>query len=123
MAYKVQLIYFRQTGKYLTNAEITIDRDAIAKIWEEVAELRRLGQLPGLRAGAGRDLVIAVDVPDHPERTLRLVMPPPFDEDDLTPPHVALEETARTTTRDVVKIDLDAEPEADTVVQDPITEK
>jgi hypothetical protein len=122
MAYKVQLIYFRQTGKYLTNAEVTIDRDAIAAIWKEVDELRRLGSLPGLRPGAGRDLVIVVDVPDHPDRVLHLVMPPQFDEDDLTPPHVTLEE-ARTTTRDVVKVDLDAEPEADTVVQEPNEEK
>jgi hypothetical protein len=123
MAYKVQLIYFRPTGKFLTRAETTIAHDEIVEIWEEVDELRRLGRLPGLRQGAGRDLLVVVDVPDHPQRVLHLVRPPFIDEDDVTPPRISteemvplvrvpLEEIPRTTTRDVI-VDL----EADTVVQ------
>ena len=118
--YRVELVYFRQTGKYLTRSETVIALEAIEEIWLEIDEMRRLGRLPGLRPGAGRDLLIVVDVPDHPARTMRLVMPPFVGEDDVTPPHVsteqmqALAEIARTTTRDVVKVD----PEADTVVQD-----
>jgi hypothetical protein len=124
MAYEVQLIYFRPTGKYLSRAQTTIAHDPIVKIWDEVDEMRRLGRLPGLRPNAGRDLFILVDVPDHPQRMLHLVMPPFIDEDDITPPRVStgemvplvrvpLEEIPRTTTHDVVK----ADPEADTVVQ------
>lgn len=127
MTYKVQLTYFRQTGKFLTNAETTIAHEAIVEIWEEIDDMRRLGRLPGLRPGAGRDLLIVVDVPDHPQRVLHLVMPPFIDEDDVTPPRIAtgemlplvrvpLAEIPRTTTRDVVKPRID--PEADTVVSD-----
>lgn len=126
MPYKVQLIYFRQTGKFLTNAETTVEHEDILEIWKAVDDMRRMGRLPGLRPAAGRDLIIVVDVPDHPKRVLQLVMPPFIDEDDLTPPHiptgemiplvrVPLDEIPRTTTRDIVKIDK-IDLEADTVV-------
>jgi hypothetical protein len=124
MPYKVVLTYFRPTGKYLTHAETTVALDAIVEIWEEVDEMRRLGRLPGLRPGAGRDLLVVVDVPDHPQRVPHLVMPPFVDEDDVTPPRIStgelvplvrvpLAEMPRTTTRDVVKVDQE-----DTVVSD-----
>jgi len=126
MAYKVKLIYFRQTGKLLAKAETVIAHEDLVEIWEEIDEMRRLGRLPGLRAGAGRDLFVIVDVPDHPKNVLQMVMPPFLDEDDVTPPRiptvemiplvrVALEDMPRTSTRDVVKID----PEADTAVVGP----
>jgi len=118
VTYKVQLIYFRQTGKFLTTAETVLAHDEIVEIWEEIDDMRRLGRLPGLRPGAGRDLFVLVDVPDHPQRALHLVMAPFLDEDDVTPPRiptgemtplvrVPLDEIPRTTTRDVVKVDLD----------------
>jgi hypothetical protein len=126
MLYEVHLLYFRPTGKFLARVTTTIAHSAIAAIWQEVDELRRLGQLPGLRPGAGRDLFVVVDVPDHPQRVPHLVMPPFVDEDDVTPPristertpivHIALEEMPRTSTRDVVKID----PEEVTPVDLPI---
>jgi len=117
VAYKVQLTYFRQTGKFLTTVETVLAHDAIIEIWETIDDMRRLGRLPGLRPGAGRDLLIVVDVPDHPERVLHLVMPPFIDEDDVTPPRIStgelmpvirvpLAEIPRTTTRDVVKFDV-----------------
>ena len=126
MAYKVQLIYFRPKGRFLATAETTIAHDEIVEIWEEIDEMRRLGRLPGLRPGAGRDLLIVVDVPDHPQRVLHLVMPPFFDEDDVTPVRIPTEEMVplvrvplaeipRTSTRDVIKPPK-ADPEADTVV-------
>ena len=126
VAYKVQLIYFRQTGKFLTTAETTIAHDAIVEIWEEIDDMRRLGRLPGLRPGAGRDLFVIVDVPDHPQRVLHMVTPPFQDEDDVTPSRIStgamvplvrvpLAEIPRTSTRDVVK-PPEADPEADTVV-------
>ena len=127
MAYKVQLIYFRPKGKFLAITETTIAHDEIVEIWEEVDDMRRLGRLPGLRPGAGRDLLIVVDVPDHPQRVLHMVMPPFFDEDDVTPPRiptgemaplvrVPLSEIPRTSTRDVVA-PPEADPDADTVVR------
>ena len=112
--YKVQLTYFRPTGKFLATAEMIVAMDDLVEIWEEVDDVRRLGRLPGLRPGAGRDLLIVVDVPDHPQRVPHLVMPPFFDEDDVTPPRIPTEEMIplvrvplaeipRTTTRDIVK--------------------
>jgi len=126
IAYKVQLTYFRPTGKFLTTAETVIAHDAIVEIWEKVDDMRRLGRLPGLRPGAGRDLFIVVDVPDHPQCALHMVTPPFHDEDDVTPlriptgemaplVRVPLAEIPRTTTRDVVK-PPETDPEADTVV-------
>jgi len=130
MTYKVQLIYFRQTGKFLAVSETTSTLTGLVEIWEEIDDKRRLGQLPGLRPGAGRDLFIIVDVPDHPQRVLHMVMPPFLDDDDVTPPRVPtgemvpmvrvpLDELPRTSTRDLVKIDpavLAPDPDADTVV-------
>ena len=122
MTYKVQLLYFRQTGKFLAAAETVLAHEAIVEIWEEVDDMRRLGRLPGLRPGAGRDLFVLIDVPDHPQRVHHLVMAPFLDEDDVTPVRtstgemvplvrVALAEIPRTSTRDVVK-----PPEANTIV-------
>jgi hypothetical protein len=127
--YKVQLIYFRPTGKFLARAETVMDHAAITKIWEEIHEMRRWGKLPGLRPNAGRDLLVVVDVPDHPQRVLHLVMPPLFDEDDVTPPRLSTEEMMplvrmplaeipRTSTRDVVKPGQDQDQEVDTIVAD-----
>lgn len=126
VAYRVQLAYFRQTGKFLAIAETTTSSDEIVQIWEEIDDLRRLGRLPGLRPGSGRDLFVLVDVPDHPQRVLHLAMGPFFDEDDVTPPRIptaemaplvrmSLAEIPRTTTRDVVKPAV-IEGDADTVV-------
>ena len=126
MTYKVQLTYFRQTGKFLAFAETVLAHDAIVEIWEEIDDMRRLGRLPGLRPGAGRDLFIVVDVPNHPQRVLRMVTPPFQDEDDVTPPRISTEEMIplvrvplaempRTSTRDVVQA-VHADPNADTVV-------
>jgi len=114
MPYKVQLLYFRQTGKFLATAETATAHDGLIEIWEEIDDMRRLGRLPGLRPGAGRDLFVVVDVPDHPQRVLHMVMPPFIDDDDVTPPRVPtgemiplvrvpLDELPRTSTRDVVK--------------------
>jgi hypothetical protein len=143
MAYRVQLTYFRITGKFLAYAEARVEGETLAQIWNNVHELRRLGRLPGLRVNAGRDLFILVDAVDHPERMLHLVMPPFVNDDDITPVRVPtgemvplvrvpLEELpyGRTSTRDVVKVEQadiendDADPdEEDTPVDRPLPEK
>ena len=132
MTYQVNLIYFRQTGKFLATTQTTIAHEALVEIWEEIDDMRRLGRLPGLRPGAGRDLFIVVDVPDHPKRVLHMVTPPFQDEDDVTPPRIStgemvplvrvpLAEIPRTSTRDVVK-PAESDLKADTVLgSDEIT--
>lgn len=118
VTYRVRLTYFRQTGKFLATAETTIDREPIHEIWKEVDTRRRLGDLPGIRPGAGRDLLVVVDVLDHPQRVLHLVMPSFVDDDDVTPTRrstgelrpvvrLPLAELPRTTTRDIVRLDPD----------------
>ena len=126
MTYRVQLLYFRQTGKFLATAETVLAHEELVEIWEEVDDMRRLGRLPGLVPGAGRDLFVIVDVPDHPQRVPHMVTPPFQDEDDVTPlriptgemvplVRVPLAEIPRTSTRDVVK-PPEADHDADTVV-------
>lgn len=126
MAYKAHLFYFRQTGTFLATVETEIDHDAIAEIWQKVDDMRRLGRLPGLRPGSGRDLFVLVDVPDHPQRVLHLVMAQFLDEDDVTPPgtptnemvplvRVPLAEIPRTSMRDVDK-SPETNSEADTIL-------
>jgi hypothetical protein len=116
VAYKVQLTYFRPPGKFLAHAETLTSQEAITDVWSDINDMRRLGQLPGLRLGAGRDLFVVIDVPDHPQRRLHMVMPPFLDEEDVTPARTMTGEAAllvrvplnarvpRTTTRDVVKV-------------------
>ena len=131
MAHKVQLAYFRPTGKFLTYAYCVVEHEELPKIWEAIHDLRRLGRLPGLRVNAGRDLFILVDVADHPQRVLHMVIPPYVNEDDVTPTRVATGETppvvrlsleemplTRTTTRDVVRVDVDADTEVQSVDSD-----
>ena len=48
--YKVQLTYFRPPGKFLAIAEALTSREAITDVWTDVNDMRRLGQLPGLRS-------------------------------------------------------------------------
>ena len=128
VAYKVHLIYFRPTGKFLAHAETVIAHESISKIWDEIHEMRRWGRLPGLRPNAGHDLLVMVDVPDHPQRVLHLVMPPLFDEDDVTPARIAtdemrplvrvpLAELPRTSTKDVLPTSS-VDPDADTALGD-----
>jgi hypothetical protein len=132
MAFKVQLAYFRLTGKFLAFADCVVEHETLAQIWEEIHELRRIGRLPGLRVNAGRDLFILVDVMEHPQRVMHLVMPPFINEDDITPVHIATGEmlplvripmeempSPRTTTRDVVKAETPAAIEADEEITPP----
>lgn len=118
-------MYFRPKGKFLAVAEMTTAQDELIDIWEEIDDMRRLGRLPGLRPMAGRDLLIVVDVPDHPQRVPHLVMPPFVDDDDVTPARiptgemlplvrVPLAEIPRTSTRDIIKPKLTSDDEIPT---------
>ena len=132
MAYKIRLFYFKPTGQFLANVEIEIDRATVEEVWEEVHELRRMGRLPALRANAGRDLFVLVDIFDQPllapKLRLHLVLPPTLGEEDVTAVRVPtgemtplvglpLEAMPRTSTRDVVK---ERSSDADVTPVDPI---
>lgn len=105
VAYRVKLNYFRQTGRFVSAAETTSTREALSEIWSDVNDMRRLGQLPNLRPGTGRDLFVIVDVPDHPQCVLHMVTPPFLDEDDITPARTMTGEPAL-----LVRVPLDTAP-------------
>lgn len=125
MSYLVHLAYFRPSGRFLTYATTVIDRERLVDIWAEIVEMRRIGELPGLRPKSGRDLLILVDIMGHPERKLHLIIPPFINDDDVTPVRVRptnddwsspmvripLDElpVSRTTTRDVLQPEIDDE--------------
>jgi len=92
MQYRVQLIYFRSTGKFVAVGAFSTEYATLDQIWEEVHELRRMGQLPNLRPNSGRDLHILVDVMNHPSRELHICVPPFTDDDDVTPVRVPTRE-------------------------------
>jgi len=140
MPYKVQLAYFRPSGRFLAIVEVAIDREALIDIWAEIVELRQLGSLPGLRPKAGRDLLILVDVLNHPERVLHLIIPPFVNDDDVTPIRVPLTSAdwseplvripldeipaGRTSTRDVIRPEADEEiTPVDSAIPKPVDDK
>src|SRR5688500_3124240 len=86
---RVDLLYFRPTGSFLQRAEYESRHVGLVDIWEEVAVMRRLGRLPGLREKSGRDLYIVV-LSEPPF----LIRPPFVDEDDVTPMRVPTGEHA-----------------------------
>ena len=90
--YHVQLLYFRATGRYVASGQFSTELIKLNDIWEEVHELRRMGQLPGLRPNSGRELLILVDVMDHPRHEPYLAVPPYTDVDDVTPVRVPTRE-------------------------------
>jgi hypothetical protein len=105
VSYLVHLAYFRPSGRFLAYATTVIDREALSDIWDEIVERRRIGELPGLRPKAGRDLFILVDVMSHPKRRLHLIVPPCVGDEDVTLVHVRAADApsrGRTTTDDVV---------------------
>lgn len=90
--YFVQLLYFRATGRYVTSGRFSTELIKLNDIWEEVHELRRMGQLPGLAPNSGRDLLILVDVMEHPRHEPYIAIPARIDEEDVTPVRVPTRE-------------------------------
>lgn len=63
--YKVELTYFKQTGKYYTSGEYQTEKTAVYEIFAEVREMFIAGKLPGLVDGAS-EFYAVVNLPDHP---------------------------------------------------------
>jgi hypothetical protein len=82
---KVQLRYFKPSGKWYADGEYEtqvpdsaielipgVRGPALFRIWEEVAAMKADRTLPGLRSGHS-DFTVLVDVPDHPHRHPHLI--------------------------------------------------
>lgn len=75
MPFKVNLTYFKRTGKYYSDGFYTSDLDSLNDIWMEVNKLVDSGSLPGLVKEKGRsEFIVSIDVPDHPNNHPRLII-------------------------------------------------
>lgn len=71
----VTLTYFKQSGKYYTEGKYQSDKTDIWDFWDEIEEFQRLGTLPGLVPGCGKEFVILVNAPGHPHDHPKLIFP------------------------------------------------
>ncbi len=71
--FKVELTYFKQSGKYYSTASYTSQEEKLFKIFEEVREMKRIGKLPGLVSGCTEFLVL-INVSNHPHNHPRLIL-------------------------------------------------
>ena len=72
---KVELTYFSPTsGKYYASGEYETNRLHMHEVFDEVAELVRHRQLPGLVQGHG-NWIVSISVPRHPNNHPHLVIP------------------------------------------------
>lgn len=62
--HKVQLTYFRTTGKYYTEGEFETSAQHLWHIWAEVDRMRLEKTLPGLIKGHS-PFIVLVEVPNH----------------------------------------------------------
>lgn len=72
MAHKVELTYFKQTGKYYSDSEYESNKQDLWEIWDEVRELAKYKRLPGI---FGSEFYILVKVPTHEHNHPRLIIP------------------------------------------------
>jgi hypothetical protein len=71
---KAELIYFKESGKYYSHAEMEIQGDkSLYEIWEIVRNLLRERRLPGLCNDHSNYLVL-VNVPGHPQEHPHLIV-------------------------------------------------
>lgn len=71
---KVNLIYYKITGKYYGEGSYETSQDDLWRIWGEVKEMLNKRDLPGLMKGCS-EFIISVDVPDHQHNHPTLILP------------------------------------------------
>ena len=71
---KVQLTYFKDTGKYYAEGEYETRQSALFEIWVEVKEMLRKGKRPGLVNGQN-EFYVLINVPEHRHDHPRLLPP------------------------------------------------
>ena len=64
---KVELQYFKRSGKYYTSAEFETDNRPLYQIFEEVRQMQKCGVLPGLKPSLGQrsEFMVLINVPEH----------------------------------------------------------
>lgn len=71
---KVELTYFKPSGKYYSSGEYDTDPKPLFRIFEEVADKARTRNLPGLMVGHS-EFIVLVEVPEHEHAYPCLVLP------------------------------------------------
>jgi hypothetical protein len=74
MAYKVNLTYFKQTGKYYAEGDYVTERENLWEIFGEVKTKLDKGDRPGLVDGKNTFYAV-INVPDHPKDHPFLIVP------------------------------------------------
>lgn len=62
----VKLTYFKQRGKYYSNGDYLSKKLQMYEIFQEVAEMLKQGNRPGLVDGGTDHFHCLIEVPDHP---------------------------------------------------------
>lgn len=70
---KVELIYFKPSGKYYSSGDYETTRQHIFEIFEEVQDMADEGNLPGLMPGSF-SFHILIGVPKHPQNYPHLLV-------------------------------------------------
>jgi len=71
---KVNLTYYKPSGKYYSEGSYETNQKHLFEIWDEVRAMGRLGQLPGITTDRNY-FTISVDVPEHEHNHPHLVIP------------------------------------------------
>ena len=61
---KVQLTYFKESGKYYSDGSYDTGKEGLDDIWDEVRTMWHNRELPGLVEGHGY-FIVSIDVPEH----------------------------------------------------------
>lgn len=71
---KVNLTYYKQTGKYYTEGSYETGKVCLFEIFNEVRQKVQDRILPGLVEGCS-EFIVGIDVPNHPHNHPRLIIP------------------------------------------------
>lgn len=70
---RVNLTYFKETGKYYSEGFYNTKEVELFNIWDTVRRMKNAKILPGLSVGHS-DFIVLVDVPRYPNRHPKLIL-------------------------------------------------
>lgn len=77
--YKVELEYFKPSGKWYADGEYISNQEHLFQIWGEIEEMFANRKRPGLIDGK-QGFITLVNVPSHPHAHPHLIIPEDFHE-------------------------------------------
>lgn len=82
MSYKVDLTYFKQTGKYYTNGDYLSSKEHLFEVFVEVQEFLNHRTLPGLCKNHSPYYVV-INVPSHNHNHPHMCVPEDWGESEV----------------------------------------